>query len=470
MKVRNLNLKKIVVAQILIIGLLIASLGYVVAQSATTFTISQGVYPGAPSYTIWREGSTYYAKNAYGVLLSPSGSTNASQIINNARLELKSVGGTILLMGVITITSPILVSTGDGSYDGLNIVGESWIMQGGGIVTQGTLLQTSGAIDAIQIIGGASVVSGVSISNLAIRGSGKANGKSGIVANITDQLQIHKVGIFNFENAVSMYRSDAPHIYHNTFLVNGYGLNLNSVIYGKIDGNDISDNDNDGVYLRSTYGTSYGNKIINNNFIRNYRGVEVVNVAVITVETTISLNFIIGGDREGILMNLSGNFVIEGNIIDGNSASANNTYSGIKLEQSGFGTVGRNIIRTISGTQHKYAIEESGVDYTYNNDVSHNIFMEWGTAPVLRVIPTGGNKNFYSHNVGYVTESSGNESLATGGTVTHGLAGIPTSVTVTAGEGSPTDVYLTAVGGSTFTINFGGGGTKLFYWEAKYQP
>jgi len=77
----------------------------------------------------------------------------------------------------------------------------------------------------------------------------------------------------------------------------------------------------------------------------------------------------------------------------------------------------------------------------------------------------------YIHNQGYITENSGiTGAIATGATVTHGLAGTPTAVTVTAAESGPTDIYVSAVGASTFAINYGGGGTKTFYWQAEYKP
>jgi hypothetical protein len=72
-------------AAIFLVGLLVGA-GYVQSQAPSgTFYISQGVYPGAPSYTVWKEGSTYFAKDAYGKLFpSVSGSSNASYIINSA--------------------------------------------------------------------------------------------------------------------------------------------------------------------------------------------------------------------------------------------------------------------------------------------------------------------------------------------------------------------------------------------------
>lgn len=71
-------------------------------------------------------------------------------------------------------------------------------------------------------------------------------------------------------------------------------------------------------------------------------------------------------------------------------------------------------------------------------------------------------------NVGYVTENGGvTSAIATGATVTHGCAATPTIVTVTALDSGPTDVYVSAIGATTFVINYGGGGTHVFAWEAK---
>lgn len=57
--------------------------------------------------------------------------------------------------------------------------------------------------------------------------------------------------------------------------------------------------------------------------------------------------------------------------------------------------------------------------------------------------------------------------IATGATVAHGLGSTPTVVIVTPAETGPTDVTVSAVGAATFIVNFGGGGNKTFYWQAK---
>jgi len=65
-----------------VIGLLIGSLIVYAATPSSTFYISSGVYPGAPGFTVWKEGANYFAKDANGQIQFSG--TNASQVINNA--------------------------------------------------------------------------------------------------------------------------------------------------------------------------------------------------------------------------------------------------------------------------------------------------------------------------------------------------------------------------------------------------
>jgi hypothetical protein len=85
-------------------------LGYVLAQGGSTpITISSGVYPGAPTYTIYADGSTYYSKSSSGVV---SSSVNAATIFNTAI----SGGGNILVKdGTYYITSAKFLITNSSS-------------------------------------------------------------------------------------------------------------------------------------------------------------------------------------------------------------------------------------------------------------------------------------------------------------------------------------------------------------------
>jgi len=79
-----MNLKKLNLTVLLVtILVLVPTIQIVYASSLSTFYLSGGIYPQA-DYTIWKEGSYYYAKNAYGYQPSWSGSTNATDVIQNA--------------------------------------------------------------------------------------------------------------------------------------------------------------------------------------------------------------------------------------------------------------------------------------------------------------------------------------------------------------------------------------------------
>ena len=77
-------------------GLLLGAVIVYAVTPSSTFYISSGVYPGAPSFTVWEEDSDYFAKDANGQL-KYSG-TNATEIIQNCLTALTS-GGTVFLKG-----------------------------------------------------------------------------------------------------------------------------------------------------------------------------------------------------------------------------------------------------------------------------------------------------------------------------------------------------------------------------------
>jgi len=91
---RKISLK-IVLALLTTAIIVSSSVIYVFAQNPTeTFWLSAGLYPGSPSYTVWRDGSTYYAKYSDGSI--DYYSTNASQVIQNVFDAIDSTGGDIL--------------------------------------------------------------------------------------------------------------------------------------------------------------------------------------------------------------------------------------------------------------------------------------------------------------------------------------------------------------------------------------
>jgi hypothetical protein len=106
----------------LICSLASGSIMYVVAQGGSTpITISSGIYPGAPSATIYTDGTTYYTKNSYGVV---SSSTNASALLSDVASQVSSDGGGEIYIKKGTYS---LSSTGD--------LGTVIDLRGGGNIT-----------------------------------------------------------------------------------------------------------------------------------------------------------------------------------------------------------------------------------------------------------------------------------------------------------------------------------------------
>lgn len=65
---------------LLLLGLILGALITYGQTPSSIFYISEGIYPGAPSYTVWTDGITYYAKDSNGLL---STNTNATTLIQN---------------------------------------------------------------------------------------------------------------------------------------------------------------------------------------------------------------------------------------------------------------------------------------------------------------------------------------------------------------------------------------------------
>lgn len=183
--------------------------------------------------------------------------------------------------------------------------------------------------------------------------------------------------------------------------------------------------------------------------------------------TVISGNTILGGDTVGILYRAAAteaaeNAVIEGNVITMASAAANEAC--IYLSANGSNITRALIANNVCavGVYGVYLDPSTAALTTItvcDNDLSGCTTKIGGTPSATTRI---------RNNRGYVSEAGGvTAGIATGATVTHGMSGTPTIVHATPLASGPTDVYITAIGGTTFAINFGGGGTVAFAWEAK---
>lgn len=104
----KINFKTVAVIVCLSI-ILTSSFLLVLAQvPGSNLVLSGGIYPSAPTYTVWAEGGNTFAKNQNGELIYSGANTSA--IIQNA-IDALTSGGTVFLVGVLTIDSTIYLKT-----------------------------------------------------------------------------------------------------------------------------------------------------------------------------------------------------------------------------------------------------------------------------------------------------------------------------------------------------------------------
>jgi len=139
----------------------------------------------------------------------------------------------------------------------------------------------------------------------------------------------------------------------------------------------------------------------------------------------------------------------------------NNSFSGFHVADSSHVTLTSNIAN--DNAFRGIDISNSDSCVAVGNDVSGNTGGGFGGVD-------GCTNTKLAFNVGYVTENSGSTAaIPSGTTVSHGLAGTPTSVVITPTTDAG-DFWVSAVAATTFTIAYDGAGNITFYWHAEYEP
>lgn len=238
------------------------------------------------------------------------------------------------------------------------------------------------------------------------------------------------------------------------------GIYCNRIVDSNVRNNTCNDNAANGIRFTGSTSDTVGAIITGNLCNRNTdTGISAVYVN----ESVISNNKCRENGEHGIWSFEGHDSTINSNSCFGNSQTTDDTYNGIYIERSDDCVVSANICRHESLTnQHKYGIEiESTAER--NLITGNNVLNGGRTANLLDSSGTSRVNN----NDGYVTENYGTSSaIATGATIAHGLATTPTYISLTAQSTGPSDVYATA-DDTNITVNYTGGGTEIFYWEAK---
>jgi len=361
-----------------------ASITYVIAQSgAGSLYVEEGVYPSGSSHTIWREGSTYFAKDAFGHV-AYSGS-NASQLIYNA-IEATSPGGTVFIKAAnYSCDSTILV---DNRY--VTVEGEN-----PGTVT-GTVLKLADSVNCnLFNLSGATFFT---LRDIQLHGN-SANNNNG-------------TGIFSGSGSIS---ATADMLIDHCFIrsFGDYGLYLVDC-WGAIIRNSYIEGN------KATYGSYIGawNCLIESTTF-NYNDHYGLWIAGVGTATIRGCSFTENG-KHGLWLNSGTGHVVTGNIFLGNGIDAANTYSGIyvnggaqnsTISGNSFDGYGAHVAYQSSYTKYGIYCQAEETVITGNSFV--NLVVR-GVEQVVIGIKCHGN-------YGYVNENWGLQNSQNGTWITHGL-------------------------------------------------
>lgn len=238
-----------------------------------------------------------------------------------------------------------------------------------------------------------------------------------------------------------------------------------------ITGNEIRNILRNGIQLNTVTGvmswvTISGNTIIQPGQVSGGdAGIYLFGTATTRIyNVTITGNTISHPGRQGILIEYSTNIVVTGNILNnGGTLSGANGY-GLRADQTDELVVTGN--RATGNSQYGIGVFSSSTNILVtNNDVRGN---------TVGGISISATTYMVAYNLGYATENWGGTSVADGGTISHGLAGTPDSVTITCSVASQM-CSVTAVAATTFTVAIktdtgAAGTTQTVYWYAVFIP
>ena len=411
------------IALVLIACLVSSSIVYYVfaVSPSSAFTISSGVYPGAPSYTVWEEGGYYFAKDANGEI-DYSG-TDASTVIQ-AALDGLTSGRTwkekVVLKGDFSLSTTLTIR----SYTLLEVYGKLYRSPAGAGVVGVPYPST---YTDIEIVGGEYDSGFTTEAQWGDLGWTVLyfQGASNVILRDIKKVTGCQHGVW-FGGAASNCKLENIYFTNlGTPLIIGSDYSIGEVNYCQ-----FVNNQDEGMGIA-------GKKITIRNPIVSGNGITTPGAGAI---------FIYNGAEDV-------------DIFEPKCYSNLNT-AGIQIHDSThvrvMGGVSKDNLRGIyeSGTSDYNLI--TGVDVRNN---SINQITKVGAHTKIRDC------------MGFVTENSGTATISASTTVTfnHGLAGTPTHVECgfkTTGYGS----WIWSATTTNITITVATSGTYTFSWYAEYVP
>lgn len=441
------------VVSVLALCLLCAVLGATITYALTpsqVMTLSGGIYPGGPSYTIYELGGTYYGKDQNGyVVLSGS---DFPVLVNGLLDLMPSSGGKLFFTAQnFTWTSTSYIDlTG---HDNIVLEGEvKSLVTGSNLPT----MYKSGSGYIIYKNEASFANHYVLITNLKLAGNGIdtrgmyfKNCKrfeilgnsisyinySAIVLDACENIWIDNNDIQSSSTQGLIYSlsSGSMRITNNIISSGKYAIECLSYAGGVISGNTIADSSYDGIKVYSNKQISGGFEIVGNQIQDN--GLHGINLDTAT-KVTITGNLIkdngrlVAGSAGVNIKETSNNITVTANVIyDSDEADPTQDYA--------------------------VAITNSADDIT----ITGNIFGKHASNIIQR--STTGTNLIIKDNIGYKTEVYGS-STGTGAeqTIPHSLAGTPDYVFLSnkgadaqaylSSASDATNIYVTADNGETY--------------------
>jgi hypothetical protein len=393
---KSLNYVKTGLTSFLIALLLGIYIGYAAVPSST-FTISPGVYPGAPSFTVWREGSNDFVKDANGLIVYSG--TNSSAVINSALNALTSgrtwyekvvVIGNFILTSTVTLVGWLNLDLTQASFTrGANFAqamfylpnsNDHVIIQGGyldGVKSVYTADYTYGfrfynssdiIVDNVYIKNTYweciyfEYPNNVTLQNSVIDSSSR-EGVS--VFGTNSGFGETNVRVFNTEfrnnnwDGLSLQASTKVRVDNCNFYMNGYkGINLVSVIDARITSCIFQTNNNFGIDIRNLYSITPAHiSIVGCYFYQNQGGITINNATDISV-VACAMEF---ATWQGIDIEDSYRVQVSSNYIRDCSQSPTQTSAGIRVN-NGMQCiiVGNNIFDDQTPKTQRWAIQTAG--------------------------------------------------------------------------------------------------------------
>ncbi|MHC3130048.1 MAG: right-handed parallel beta-helix repeat-containing protein [Candidatus Bathyarchaeota archaeon] len=345
--------------------------------SVTSAKIQNGTLTAESSFLIWKDGSTYYAKNGSTGAIQHFG-TNATAVINNAISSLPT-GGLVFLRdatynidGTITVVEKL----------NINIIGESW-------ETKINLTQNS-STDMMKI----SNSNFTTIKSLYFQGNrdSQTSGR-GIVVHNSERVLIERCIFYEIKQTAIYVYGETPRSSLQPWITGNYieKIGNSSSDHGIWIGDYASDahvlnNDVGRVTGSALYVTSSGFLIVSNTCWDSMYGLN----AYLVTSGGITSNMFDGNEKDGINIDSCKNLLVVGNVAKLNSNNPINVSSGIYLYNSSYIIITGNRAGSVDDYEvetQQYGIKEYGVYSDYNLITGNNVYGNLGYEDIYSTGP-----------------------------------------------------------------------------------